>query len=59
MQEQWAEQLEVTMHLVRLPRKLGEQLLELLLSFLQPCCAFADLKVAELLERKARVMLNL
>ena len=51
MQEQWAEQLEVTMHLVRLPRKLGEQLLELLLSFLQPCCGFADLKVAELLER--------
>ena len=51
MQEQWAEQLEMTMHLVHLPRKLGEQLLELLLSFLQPCFAFADPKVAELLER--------
>ena len=51
MQEQWAEQWEMTMHLVGLPRKLGELLPELLLSFLQPCFAFADLKVAGLLER--------
>ena len=51
MQEQWAEQWEMTMHLVGLPRKLGELLLEPLLSFLQPCFAFADLKqAAELLE---------